>query len=175
MTKDTHLKAKRTPRNDGQYADKIRELRLEAGLTQPQLATILGVTKNAVTNWEAGSTRLDISMLSPLCDALGTTVDDLLSHKTDQITSEEWKFLRRLRSLSPYDRDIISDTMRVLARNRLAERKDYCKNAFIPLYTAPYANEKGIDVHQFILLNKKLTAHQSLSSLSSSLSSMSRS
>ena len=50
MTKDTGNKIKRQVRNDGQFADRIRQLRLAAGLTQPQLAAKLGVTKNAVTD-----------------------------------------------------------------------------------------------------------------------------
>ena len=45
MTKDTGNKIKRQVRNDGQFADRIRQLRLAAGLTQPQLAAKLGVTK----------------------------------------------------------------------------------------------------------------------------------
>lgn len=57
MTKDTGNKIKRQVRNDGQFADRIRQLRLAAGLTQPQLAAKLGVTKNAVTNWEAGDSH----------------------------------------------------------------------------------------------------------------------
>ena len=47
----------------GEYADRIRSLRLQNGYTQPELAEAVGVTKNAVSNWEAGRTRPDLDTI----------------------------------------------------------------------------------------------------------------
>ena len=43
--------------NKAAFGSRIREYRIKKGLSQPQLAALLGVTKNAVTNWEAGASR----------------------------------------------------------------------------------------------------------------------
>ena len=112
MTKDTQTKSKRSVRNSGQYADTIRSLRLEAGLTQPQLAERLGVTKNAISNWEAGTTRPDIETIPVLCDALRVTADELLGHDTQVMNLSEQRFLRKFRRLSQYDQKAISDMKR---------------------------------------------------------------
>ena len=39
-------------RNRAEFGDKIRAYRKACALSQPQLAEILGVTKNSITNWE---------------------------------------------------------------------------------------------------------------------------
>lgn len=40
--------------NENQLGNRIAELRREAGLTQEQLAGMLGVTYQAVSKWETG-------------------------------------------------------------------------------------------------------------------------
>lgn len=53
--------------------DRIKNLRIARGLTQPELAEICGVTKSAVSQWEDGSTT-DIKLVPflKLVDALKT-------------------------------------------------------------------------------------------------------
>ena len=48
----------------------IRACRLRRGLNQPQLARLLGVTKNAVTNWESGLTNPNYRIVPDLCRVL---------------------------------------------------------------------------------------------------------
>ena len=102
MTKDTQS-GKRSIRNSGQYASNIKKLRLEAGLTASQLAEAIGVTKNAIYNWEAGSHRPDLDTLPQLCDALMVTADELLGHSTPNLNLSEHQLLRKFRRLSSYD------------------------------------------------------------------------
>lgn len=144
MTKDTQTKAKRSTRSSGLYADRIRTLRLEANMTQPQLAEKIGVTKNAISNWEAGTTRPDVDTLPLLCDALQVTADELLGHSTPSVSAAEQALLRKFRRLCGYDQKAITDLMEVLSRNRALERRDYCRNTFIPLNIAPYSMGAGL-------------------------------
>ena len=58
--------------------EKIIELRKSKKLTQEQLVDILGVTGQAVSKWETGAALPDILLLPKLCEALGTTLEDLL-------------------------------------------------------------------------------------------------
>ena len=53
--------------------------RKEKGLTQKQLAEKLGISDKTVSKWECGNGFPEISLLLPLCDELGITVNDLLS------------------------------------------------------------------------------------------------
>ena len=60
---------------------KIKELRKAAGLTQCQLAKLVGVTQSAVAAWERGDYYPSAPMLLKLATALGCTVNDL--YRTD--------------------------------------------------------------------------------------------
>jgi len=61
----------------------ITILRKSKKMTQGELAEILGISHQAVSNWERGAALPDITLLLELADALGTTVDNLLSASRD--------------------------------------------------------------------------------------------
>ena len=56
----------------------LRELRLEAGLTQVQVAERLDEPQSFVSKYEAGERRLDVVELHQVAGALGNTVVALL-------------------------------------------------------------------------------------------------
>ena len=58
----------------------IKRLRLAKGLTQEQLAELLTISTAAVSKWEAKNTYPDITMLFPLAEIFGVTVDELLGY-----------------------------------------------------------------------------------------------
>lgn len=49
----------------------LRQVRLEANLTQSQLAEAVGQTQSYVSKYEAGEQRLDLIELEAVCDAVG--------------------------------------------------------------------------------------------------------
>ena len=55
----------------------IAARRKDSGLTQSQLADKLGITDKAVSKWETGKSMPDLSLLSPLCDLLQITLNEL--------------------------------------------------------------------------------------------------
>ncbi len=57
---------------------KISRLRKEQDMTQPALADKMGVSFQAVSNWERGTSMPDISKLPELAEILGISVDELL-------------------------------------------------------------------------------------------------
>ena len=57
----------------------IAACRKEQKLTQAQLAEQLGITDRAVSKWECGKSLPDASIMLPLCEILGITVNELLS------------------------------------------------------------------------------------------------
>jgi len=60
------------------FGDFLYELRKEKGLTQAELAQILGVTNKAVSKWETGEAMPETSQLVPIARTFGVTVDELL-------------------------------------------------------------------------------------------------
>lgn len=59
-------------------AERIKNLRKEAGLSQEQMAERLGVSRQAVTRWETGLGTPDLDNLVSVADLFGVTVDGLL-------------------------------------------------------------------------------------------------
>ena len=61
------------------FADILKKLRAEKGLSQRELAERLFVTRSTVARWENGSRLPDASMISRLSRCLGTDFSTLLS------------------------------------------------------------------------------------------------
>lgn len=66
----------------------IAALRKSRGLTQEQLAALVGVSGPAVSKWETDASCPDVALLCPLARALNTTVDALLQFEA-ALTDEE--------------------------------------------------------------------------------------
>lgn len=59
--------------------ERIKKCRKDKGLTQSQLAEILGVTDKAVSKWEVGEANPDIELLVKMSELFNVTLDYLLT------------------------------------------------------------------------------------------------
>ncbi len=66
---------------DYSFGNFLYELRLRRGLTQYQLGALVGVSYQAVSKWENGSSKPQIDILCKLSEILGISVDELLTCK----------------------------------------------------------------------------------------------
>ena len=57
--------------------EKIRTLRKQKNLSQETLATALGVTFQAVSKWESGTTMPDVTMIPAIASFFGISTDEL--------------------------------------------------------------------------------------------------
>ncbi len=57
----------------------IAEIRKAQGITQKQLADKLSISDKTVSKWECGKGMPEVSLMLPLCQTLGITVNDLLA------------------------------------------------------------------------------------------------
>lgn len=64
--------------DQGKIGQFIAGLRKERGMTQEALGELLGVSQRTVSRWETGRNMPDIGLLTPLSEALGVTVSELL-------------------------------------------------------------------------------------------------
>ena len=67
----------------------IRKLRLERNLKQSDLALILNVKQNTISNWETERTEVDRESTLKLADFFGVTVDYLLGREKPTISNTE--------------------------------------------------------------------------------------
>ena len=83
--------------------DRIRHYREELGMEQKALAAMVGVTANAVSNWERGRARPDVNLLPNICEALQITLYQLygLDDPSVKYTTMEDAFMENYRQLTP--------------------------------------------------------------------------
>lgn len=65
--------------------NRIAKYRKAKGMTQEELASVMGVSSQAVSKWENDVSCPDISLLPQLCRVLGITSDELLTGNTNEV------------------------------------------------------------------------------------------
>ena len=85
--------------------EKIKELRKAKRVSQVEMASALGLTKQCVSNWENDNIQPSIEMLVKIADYFGVTTNYLLGRSETDIINVE--------GLSPVEishiRDIVTD------------------------------------------------------------------
>lgn len=66
------------------YKERIRELRLNANLSQRQVAEVLGVKQQQYQRWETGNRDFPIKELVQLANFFGVTTDYILLGKVEE-------------------------------------------------------------------------------------------
>lgn len=78
----------------------IKQLRIARKLTQEQLASNLGITSKAVSQWECDRTSPDISQIPALCNFFQISADQLLNIDLQKSEEEKQEILHRYYELS---------------------------------------------------------------------------
>jgi transcriptional regulator with XRE-family HTH domain len=63
------------------FGARLKEKRLEAGITQKQLGEIVGVTDSMITQIERGTKQASAPLIAELATALNCTADQLIFGK----------------------------------------------------------------------------------------------
>lgn len=70
-------------------ADRLRTMRIEAGLRQQDLADRIGMPQSFVSKCESGERRVDLVELLALCSACGADVVDFVSDFLADLDSKD--------------------------------------------------------------------------------------
>ena len=68
------------------FAQKLKELRNRAGMSQEKLAERVGVSRQAITKWETDKGAPEMENLLALSDLFGVSVDELLGREARRPT-----------------------------------------------------------------------------------------
>lgn len=106
----------------------LRKLRIGKGLSQQQLADVIGVSQQSINKYEKQNVEPDIDTLMQLARYFGTTVDFLIGHTPApagdalpeelELTKEELALLRGYRRLSGEEKKSIQLVVRNYLKNR---------------------------------------------------------
>ena len=93
----------------------IAEKRKEKKLTQEGLAEKLGVTPKTISRWENGNYMPDISLLKPLSEELGITLNDLISGEKVEKEHYQEKLEENIISTIDYTSKKVHEKNKVIA------------------------------------------------------------
>lgn len=118
---------------------KIKTLRLAKPLTQNELASILGVSKSTMSNYERNISTPDPDTIIKLAKYFDVTVDFLFNEKSDKPKDiiKEGIAYHPEKSLSKDESNVL-----VYYRRLNDEQKDYIKGQMIQLYQKGSSAEK---------------------------------
>lgn len=83
------------------FAEKLKMIRKQAGMSQEQLSEKLGVSRQAVTKWETDAGIPDIENIMAISGLFGISIDELLSNEKGTKKTVEYLF----ESVTEYDID----------------------------------------------------------------------
>lgn len=103
---------------------RIKYFRIQKGMEQKDIAQRVGITSYAVSSWESGRTRPDISILPQLCDLLGITLYELygLVPPVDRFSEKEQQVISEYRELSAGHQLAVDNMMKSLKAAEQAEK-----------------------------------------------------
>lgn len=96
--------------------ENIRAMRREKGLTQEQLAEVMGVSTASVSKWETGMAAPELSMLAALADYFEMSIDALIGHTVDKAQLERKVAAVRELSFAGEDEKAIGQAEELLRR-----------------------------------------------------------
>lgn len=62
-----------------EIASKLKKARVDSGKTQKEVANIIGMTYQAISNYERGKTKVESDILIKLCKIYGISINSVLS------------------------------------------------------------------------------------------------
>lgn len=94
---------------------RLKERREAVGITQEELAKLLGVSKGAIGNYETGISYPKIENMTKLFDLLKTDANyifqDDLTVEENHFSEEEKRIVSKIRSLDKYGKKSVIDLL----------------------------------------------------------------
>ncbi len=128
-----------------QIGNRIRELRKASGMTQEQLAELVGISFQAVSKWENNIALPDISLVPTLARIFGVTTDEIFAYNLAEMHEEIERYVSeaaKLRESDPAEgRRILEEGLQKypdndILLNNLLYVLDYSKNPDETIRTA---------------------------------------
>lgn len=92
----------------------LKTLRMQSGISQKQLADVIGVSQQSINKYENHSVEPDIDTLIALADFFGVSVDYLVGHSRFSepvsqvnLTANEFALIKDFKRLSPRQKESI--------------------------------------------------------------------
>ena len=121
----------------------IRQARMSKNMTQMDLADAMGVSYQAVSNWERGNSMPDISKLNDLCRVLDLPLTSLLGEN-----SQETVTVKKVLAQQPLTVDELAQVAPVIPPKQMQKQMEWVKEAPVSMEAltamAPFLDDEMI-------------------------------
>jgi hypothetical protein len=126
-----HLPSTTVSEESLEFGEVIQKYRKKAQLNQPDLAEMLGVSRNTVTNWETGKNKPDIDLTIKLCQLLGIPANELLGTPSETVhPGAEQRILENYRKLSTVNQKIAESIIKTMVDEEALARDNLMRDSF---------------------------------------------
>ena len=100
------------------FGERLRQLRIDAGLTQDALADRLGIKKQTISRYENSEREPNIRTAKKLADALGVSLESLVHgfgntvNSKSELSIDEQLLISSWRQASEDDREVVVAALR---------------------------------------------------------------
>lgn len=127
-----HKKEKLYALNKEMYGEVIRGWRQHRGISQTQLAETLGLSKNLISNWEAGRSRPDINIIPALCEQLDISVSAFfgIPGRPGELNTQEQRHINSYRALNAGNQELVDALMISMLDQAERDLRKRCERGF---------------------------------------------
>ena len=113
------------------FAENLKQLRKENGLSQEDLAEILDVSRQAVSKWEQGNGYPEVEKLLLLSNKLNITLDNLISAEINQGADNKSTNVTGTITITSPNENVIITCYKVLSSRKMRGAKSSPKYALL--------------------------------------------
>lgn len=128
---------------------RIKECREALGITQEELAMLLGVSKGAIGNYEAGIGYPKVENMTKLFKILKTDAnylfqDEVSTKVKEMLTNQEKQHLHKYRQLDDYGKEAVDSILNVEYKRCTSASEIEAEPKINVKYAKIYADEGGV-------------------------------
>ena len=110
-----------------QFGAVLKDARVRQRLSQEEMASLMGVSRFTIMNWEANKNKPDYDLIPRLCSILGVTLAELFGVKQEYSPFERG-FINNLRLLKPTTQRFLKSMMDSILDKELAAHEEMLFN-----------------------------------------------
>ena len=111
------------------FAENLKQLRKENGLSQEDLAEILDVSRQAVSKWEQGNGYPEVEKLLLLSNKVNISLDNLMSAEINQCADNKSTNVTGAITITSPNENVIATCYKVLSSGKMRGGKSSPKYA----------------------------------------------
>jgi len=106
------------------FADRLKQLRIQKGLSQAELGNSIGLHYNHISRYERGESKPTAKSLKALAECLGVSTDYLYDGQEEDAAFADFKdrdllnLFKKVENLSDKDKEMVKTFLEALVTNR---------------------------------------------------------